>query len=73
MLRLYPGMPAALLRAALAAPAKGLVLEAYGAGTIPDADPEFVAALAERGVVVTVVSQCVDGRVDLSAYATPPR
>jgi L-asparaginase len=68
VLRLYPGMPAAFLRAALAAPARGLVLEAYGAGTIPDADPAFVAALAERGVVVTVVSQCVDGRVDLSAY-----
>jgi L-asparaginase len=67
VLRLYPGMPAALLRAALTA-TKGLVLEAYGAGTIPDADPEFVAALAERDVVVTVVSQCVDGRVDLSAY-----
>jgi L-asparaginase len=70
LLRLYPGMPAMLLRAAMAAPAKGLVLEAYGAGTVPDADPELVAALAERGVVVTVVSQCTDGRVDLSAYKT---
>ncbi len=70
LLRLYPGMPAALLRAAMAAPAKGLVLEAYGAGTVPDTDREFVAALAERGVVVTVVSQCTDGRVDLSAYKT---
>ena len=70
LLRLYPGMPAALLRAAMAAPMKGLVLEAYGAGTVPDADPEFVDALAERGVVVTVVSQCVDGRVDLAAYKT---
>src|SRR6476469_131346 len=39
MLRLYPGMPASLLRAALAAPIRGLVLEAYGAGTMPDGDP----------------------------------
>ncbi len=70
VLRLYPGMPASLLRAAMAAPAKGLILEAYGAGTVPDADLEFVGALAERGVVVTVVSQCTDGRVDLSAYKT---
>jgi L-asparaginase len=70
LLRLYPGMPAALLRAAMAEPTRGLVLEAYGAGTVPDADPEFVEALAERGVVVVVVSQCVDGRVDLGAYAT---
>jgi L-asparaginase len=73
MLRLYPGMPAALLRAALAAPARGLVLEAFGAGNLPDTDIELLQTLAEgarRGVVVAVVSQCVDGRVDLGAYAT---
>lgn len=72
LLRLYPGMPAALLRAALAEPIRGLVIEAYGAGTFADADPELPAALAEaarRDVVVAVVSQCADGRVDLGAYA----
>jgi L-asparaginase len=72
LLRLYPGMPAGLLRAALAPPARGLVLEAYGAGNLPDRDPEVLAALAEgaaRGVVVVAVSQCLDGRVDLGAYA----
>jgi L-asparaginase len=73
LLRLYPGMPAALLRAALAEPIQGLVLEAYGAGTFADADPYLLAALAEgarRGVVIAVVSQCADGRVNLDAYAT---
>jgi L-asparaginase len=72
LLRVYPGMPASVLRAAMAAPLQGLVLEAYGAGTIPG-DPEWLAVLAEgaaRGVVIVVVSQCVDGRVDLGAYAT---
>ncbi len=72
LLRLYPGMPADLLRAALAPPARGLVLEAYGAGNLPDRDPALLAALAEgaaRGVVVVAVSQCLDGRVDLGAYA----
>jgi L-asparaginase len=72
LLRLYPGMPADLLRAALAPPARGLVLEAYGAGNLPDRDPELLAALAEgaaRGVVIVAVSQCLDGRVDLGAYA----
>jgi L-asparaginase len=70
-LRLYPGMPARLLEAAVEA-ARGLVLEAYGAGTVPG-DPALLEALARgtsRGVVVAVVSQCVDGRVDLGAYAT---
>jgi L-asparaginase len=73
LLRLYPGMPAGLLRVALAEPARGLVLAAYGAGNLPDGDPELLevlAAGARRGVVVLVVSQCVDGRVDLGAYAT---
>jgi L-asparaginase len=73
LLRLYPGMPAVLLRAAMAEPIRGLVLEAYGAGTMPAGDAQFLAALesgARRGVAVVVVSQCVDGRVDLGAYAT---
>jgi L-asparaginase len=72
LLRLYPCMPAELLRAALAPPARGLVLEAYGAGNLPDRDPELLATLAEgaaRGVAIVVVSQCLDGRVDLGAYA----
>jgi len=72
LLRLYPGMPAELLRAALAPPTRGLVLEAYGAGNLPDRDADVLEALAEgarRGVAVVAVSQCVDGRVDLGAYA----
>jgi L-asparaginase len=70
-LRLYPGMPARLLEAAMEG-ARALVLEAYGAGTVPG-DPALLETLARgtsRGVVVAVVSQCVDGRVDLGAYAT---
>jgi L-asparaginase len=73
LLRLYPGMPAALLRAALAEPIKGLVIEAYGAGTFADGDPYLLAALADgarRDIVIAIVSQCADGRVDLGAYAT---
>ena len=59
LLRLYPGMPAELLRAAVAPPARGLVLEAYGAGNLPDRDEALLDALAEgarRGVVVVAVS-----------------
>jgi L-asparaginase len=60
LLRVYPGMPAA----ALAEPARGLVIEAYGAGTMPALDLPV-----DPGVVVVAVSQCLDGRVDLGAYA----
>jgi L-asparaginase len=72
LLKLYPGMPGSLLRAALERPIRGLVLEAYGSGNLPDRDAHLLAVLAEgaaRGVVVVVVSQCVDGRVDLGHYA----
>jgi L-asparaginase len=60
LLRVYPGMPAP----AVAQSARGLVVEAYGAGTMPDLD----LAVAPD-VVVVAVSQCLDGRVDLAAYA----
>lgn len=60
LLRVYPGMPPATLPE----PARGLVIEAYGAGTMP----ELELAVA-RDVVVVAVSQCLDGRVDLGAYA----
>jgi L-asparaginase len=73
LLRLYPGMPGSLLAAAMAPPTRGLIIEGYGAGTVPTHDAALLRALsegAERGVVVGVVSQCVDGRVDLNAYAT---
>jgi L-asparaginase len=72
MLKVYPGLPAEVLRAATAPPVRGLVLEAYGAGNVPDRDGALQAALAEaaaRDVVVVAVSQCLDGRVDLGAYA----
>jgi L-asparaginase len=59
LLRVYPGMPATPPPAA-----RGLVVEAYGAGTTPALDLS-----AARDAVVVAVSQCVDGRVDLGAYA----
>jgi L-asparaginase len=60
LLRVYPGMPAATL----AESARGLVIEAYGAGTMPALDLTLA-----RDTVVVAVSQCLDGRVDLGAYA----
>jgi L-asparaginase len=60
LLRVYPGMPAP----ALAASARGLIVEAYGAGTVPE-----LSLAVDPDVVVVAVSQCLDGRVDLAAYA----
>ena len=57
------GVDDALIRASLARGARGLVLEATGAGNVPPAVlPGVRAALAARAPVV-VVTRCAEGRV----------
>jgi L-asparaginase len=70
--RVFPGLTGAVLASVLRPPLRGLVLEAYGTGNAPTADPAFLAALAEAaagGMVVVAVTQCLYGAVDLDAYA----
>lgn len=73
LLKVYPGMDPAL-PLALLPKVRGLVLEAYGAGTFPMEEslgrslrPLFSQARA-RGVPVLVVTQCLKHGVDLSLY-----
>ncbi|KAJ2375961.1 hypothetical protein IW150_002253, partial [Coemansia sp. RSA 2607] len=71
-LRLFPGISAAAVRAFLAPPIRGIVLETFGAGNAPDARPAILEALAdasERGVVIVNVTQCQRGNVS-DLYAT---
>ncbi|MGZ7079320.1 MAG: asparaginase [Thermoanaerobaculia bacterium] len=72
-LRLFPGISPELVHNVLRPPLQGLVLEAYGVGNGPDHDRQFLAALKEatdRGVVIVDCTQCLEGTVDLSEYAT---
>lgn len=71
--RIFPGLAPRLLEALLAPPTQGLVLECYGAGNAPTADPEFMRVLADataRGVVIVDVTQALRGSANLSLYAT---
>ncbi|XP_045415603.1 60 kDa lysophospholipase isoform X3 [Lemur catta] len=71
LLRLYPGIPASLVRAFLQPPMKGLVMETFGSGngpTKPDLLRELRAA-AERGLVIVNCTHCLQGTVT-SGYAT---
>jgi len=71
--RIFPGLEPRLLEAVLAPPTRGLVLECYGAGNAPAANPEFMRVLAEataRGVVIVDVTQALRGSANLSLYAT---
>lgn len=71
-LRIFPGMPVALLENVLKDPIKGIVLETFGAGNAPDNRPDFLAVLKEandRGVIIVNCTQCLRGRVK-SHYAS---
>ena len=70
--RVFPGLDPALVRGALRAGVKGLVLEAYGTGNLPKLFGSLIPAIdeaRERGVPVVVVSQCPRGFVDMGRYA----
>ena len=70
--RVFPGLEPSLLRGAIRAGVRGLVLEAYGSGNLPHLKGSLIPVLEEArdgGVPVLVVSQCLRGFVDMSAYA----
>jgi L-asparaginase len=72
-LRLFPGISAEIVRNVLRPPLQGLVIEAYGVGNGPDHDETFLEVLREataRGVVIVACTQCVEGTVDMTDYAT---
>jgi len=63
LLQTYTGMDARVMEAHLAGEAKGLALIAFGRGNIPPVMMPAVSAAVARGVLVTVSSRCVSGRV----------
>ncbi len=68
--RVFPGLDPALIKGAVRAGVRGLVLEAYGSGNLPDSH-DLIEALEEaraRDVPVVVVSQCLKGYVDFGRY-----
>ncbi|EPQ57971.1 asparaginase-domain-containing protein [Gloeophyllum trabeum ATCC 11539] len=70
-LRLFPGITASTIRAFLAPPVQGVVLETFGAGNAPqrqDLMSELKAA-CDRGVIIIAITQCVKGSVG-DAYET---
>jgi L-asparaginase len=63
LIQAYTGMSDRLIRAVVADGAKGLALVAFGRGNVPPAIvPSIVDAIA-AGVIVTISSRCIAGRV----------
>ena len=73
IIKLFPGLDEAMLRAMLSAPGlRAVVLETYGAGNAPTSG-WFIRALEEaigRGVIVLNITQCDGGRVAMELYET---
>jgi L-asparaginase len=70
-LRVFPGLDPEIVRGAIRTGVRGLVLEAYGTGTLPNLGGSLIPALEEareREVPVLVVSQCLHGHVELGQY-----
>jgi L-asparaginase len=66
--RVVPGLDPALLRGAVSAGVRGLVLEGYGTGNVPTTLIPVLEEARDQGVVVVIVSQCLRGFVDLERY-----
>uniref|UniRef100_UPI0037E6FFC4 60 kDa lysophospholipase isoform X2 n=1 Tax=Semicossyphus pulcher TaxID=241346 RepID=UPI0037E6FFC4 len=72
LLRLFPGITAATVRAFLQPPMQGVVLETYGSGNAPDNRPDLLEELkkaTDSGVIIINCTQCLRGTVSAS-YAT---
>ncbi|XP_039994041.1 60 kDa lysophospholipase isoform X2 [Xiphias gladius] len=72
LLRLFPGITAATVRAFLQPPMEGVVLETYGSGNAPDNRPDLLEELkkaTDSGVIIINCTQCLRGTVSTS-YAT---
>eukprot|EP00066_Takifugu_rubripes_P026271 XP_011615537.1 PREDICTED: 60 kDa lysophospholipase isoform X1 [Takifugu rubripes] len=72
LLKLFPGITTATVRAFLQPPMQGVVLETYGSGNAPDNRPDLLEELkkaTDAGVIIINCTQCLRGTVSMS-YAT---
>ena len=66
LLRLFPSITSALVKAFLQPPIEGVVLQTYGTGNIPSNREDIVTELrsaTERGVIIVNITQCSKGSV----------
>ncbi len=73
VLKVFPGIQFHLFDNMMTELLKGIVLETFGSGNIPDAGANLLPIIRRAfagGAVVTVCSQCPQGSVSMGAYAT---
>ena len=73
VLKFFPGIQFSLFESIMTEKLSGIVLETFGAGNIPSYDnslPTIIKKAFDKGSIVTVCSQCMQGTVKLGTYAT---
>lgn len=73
VLKIFPGIQFRLFEGIMTEQLRGLVLEAFGVGNLPQYDAELLPLIrkaAANGTVITVCTQCLRGSVRLGAYET---
>lgn len=71
MIKIFPGFRFDLFESLLTKKLKGVVIETFGSGNVPDDNGVLIPLLQkakENGVVIAVCSQCPQATVDMSAY-----
>ncbi len=73
VIKIFPGIQFDLFEPIMTERLKGLVIETFGAGNIPDGEDAMLPMIkkaAANGTVITVCTQCPKGTVSLGAYKT---
>ena len=71
VIRVFPGIRFDLFESILTEKLKGVVVETFGSGNVPDDNGDLIKLLQkakEKGIIIVVCSQCPKGTVDMSAY-----
>ncbi len=73
IVKIFPGMQTDVLKNILKPPLKGIIIEAFGVGNIPTRDENLEKVFreaADRGVVIIVCTQCLEGDAHIGVYET---
>ncbi|MDG6910895.1 MAG: Glu-tRNA(Gln) amidotransferase subunit GatD [Nitrososphaerota archaeon] len=70
LLKFYPSMPGALVRAARRSGAKVIIMEGTGLGHVSEEVAKELKSFIRSGGIACMTSQCIRGRTDLSVYDT---
>ena len=73
IVRLFPGFdPTLLTTIAASGKVKGLIIETFGAGNVPnnDAMHKAISETINQGIIVLNITQCKGGRVEMGRYQT---